>query len=463
MALNRQQIQQNIDALTEQGADKNTIQEYVTSVGKATPSSIEPTSKPKKDFLGKAAGAFDTVFGGGKVGELIGGLAAKSGLTGLSKEERQFVDLPSAKEVGGSAARAGLLFTPMGRGAQAIGAGAKALGAGAKLATDAGRIGVGAGTGFGFDVASGLEQGQDVSEAIKPGVGTAVGGGLPVLGALGRGVASNLATKIPKRFASSALKLTPKEAASKSGQKAVETLLSGRVGSKSKLLSQSQDNLTSLNEKIASSLRATPVARIGKTEIAKQIQLNKFFKDAGLSVNEVIDEIIARVPRARTLLLKKNLTLTEANRLRQIIDQTIGDPFFTAQNPGFSKELLNAFARTLSDTVKRKAPSGTRNLFTDLSNEISLFKQLEKSAQRGSGNQILSFGDLIGGGLGTAAAGPLGTLPGIALRRGLQSTPFLTGAAQLSQGIGRTLKKTPPALSNLSKPFLGLMNRQSSQ
>ena len=163
------------------------IDEVATQMGI---SSTQP--KPKKDLLGKAAGALDTVFGGGKVGELFGGLAAKSGLTGLSKEERQFVDLPSAKEVGGSAARAGLLFTPMGRGAQAISTGAKTLGAGAKLATGAGRIGVGAGTGFGFDVASGLEQGQDVSEAIKPGIGTAVGGGLPVVGGAlrlgGRGI-----------------------------------------------------------------------------------------------------------------------------------------------------------------------------------------------------------------------------------------------------------------------------------
>lgn len=412
----------------------------------STRSRIQSEKLPKQaetSLLDKTSTALDTVFGGKKVGELIGGLAVKSGLTGLSEEERQFVDLPSAKEVAGSAGRSALLFTPVGRGAQAIGAGAKTLGVGGKLATGLGRISAGAGTGFSFDVASSLEREEKGTDIFKPGLGTVVGGSLPILGAIGRGTSANLSEKLPKRLVSSALKLSPKQASSKSGQKAVEQMLSGRVGTAKSIFNQSQKQVDTLSKQITQQLKDAPSARIGKTEVAKKLQTNPFFQDAGLQTDEVIEEVIRLVPRARTLLQKRNLTLVEANRLRQIIDQTLGDRFFNMSNPPFSKDLLNSFSRTLSDTIKGKAPQGTRELFAELSKEVSLRNAVQNALVKGQGNQILSFGDLLGGGIGTAFGGPLGTIPGIVGRRAIQSTPALTGGAQISKGIGETLQSIP--------------------
>jgi len=151
-----------------------------------TPTNKQIPVQAQKTTLGKAAGVADTLFGGGKVGEAIG---SKLAPLFTPKEDRQYVDTstPSLKEIGGSAARSALLFTPVGRGAAALGTGARALGVGAKLASGLGKVGAGAATGYGFDVASGLEQGEDVADAVKPGIGALVGGGLPVAGGVAKG------------------------------------------------------------------------------------------------------------------------------------------------------------------------------------------------------------------------------------------------------------------------------------
>lgn len=103
-------------------------------------------------------------FGGKGVADLAGATMAK---IGAKSEAKQYVDFPTGKEVAGSALQLGANFLP-GAG---IGAtlGKKAL--------------VGAGTGFAMDVGSKLQQNKPTEEAITPGVGTAIGGALPVAGA----------------------------------------------------------------------------------------------------------------------------------------------------------------------------------------------------------------------------------------------------------------------------------------
>ena len=427
------------------------------------------------DFLGKAAGALDTVFGGGKIGEAIGTQIAKLGPDAqrLKKFEQQGVlpqgtseeafQGPSVGELAGSAARAALLFTPIGKGAQLAGAGAKALGAGAKainLARGAGAVGAGATTGAAFDTAGGVERGETIGEAIKPGAGALVGGALPIVGNIGKGIAQTLASSLPNRLVTSALKLTPKGAGSTGGKKAVARILEGRAGTAKGLLSEANTNVGTLSKDISSGLKESPKTTVvRKNEVVDRIKADDFFADAGFTSKEIIEEVTRLVPRARLLLRRKELNLEDANRLRQIIDQTLGDRFFTMQNPAANKEILNAFSRNLSELIKQRGPKGTRVLFDELTKEISLRNALNDRVTKGAGNQIISLGDLVVGGVGTAVGGGAGTLGAIVARRAIQSTPALTGAAQVSKKIGEAIQAIPDLESAPSKLLLNLLER----
>lgn len=149
-----------------------------------------PTLPPQKSFLQKAAGVTDAIFGGGKVGELIGNQAAKGNLgtfaqkvlvgRDLSPAEEKLVGAgPTGKQVAGSVAQAGLNFLPIGK----IAGGLKAATPLARLGT-AGKIAsnvvTGAGAGYGYDVASGLAAGKE--KPFAPGAGTVIGGAIPLVG-----------------------------------------------------------------------------------------------------------------------------------------------------------------------------------------------------------------------------------------------------------------------------------------
>lgn len=161
--------------------------------------STAPTLPPQKSFLQKAAGVTDAIFGGGKVGELIGNQAAKGNLgtfvqkalvgRDLSPAEEKLVGAgPKAKQVLGSAAQAALTFAPVGK----IATGLKALAPVAKLGATgkvASNVVAGGTAGYGYDVASGFANKE--TNPFEIGAGTVIGGGLPLAGPvaklLGRG------------------------------------------------------------------------------------------------------------------------------------------------------------------------------------------------------------------------------------------------------------------------------------
>lgn len=152
---------------------------FVTKQATRDTAGAPPSKLPAFDqFLQTGSKIADTIFGGGKVGEAIGTQAAKMGLTGLSQEERQYVDKgPTAGEIAGSAARSALLFTPVGRASSALGGGLARLGVPA--AQTLGKVGAGAGLGYGYDVATSVEDRESLADTLTPGVGTIVGGALP--------------------------------------------------------------------------------------------------------------------------------------------------------------------------------------------------------------------------------------------------------------------------------------------
>lgn len=101
---------------------------------------------------------------------------------------------PSMKETVGSAVQLGANFIPVGKLAQGITGAATALRAG-KAASSIGAVGSGALTGYAFDVGNNLETGQAPG---KPGIGTAVGTALPVMGVTANTIIKGLASKTPE-------------------------------------------------------------------------------------------------------------------------------------------------------------------------------------------------------------------------------------------------------------------------
>lgn len=84
----------------------------------------------------------------------------------LPQEQEGFVENPSLKQVAGSAIQTGALFTP----------GGAARGIAKKVA-------LGAGTGYALDVGSKMQGDKSVGDIAKPGLGTLLGGALPIAGA----------------------------------------------------------------------------------------------------------------------------------------------------------------------------------------------------------------------------------------------------------------------------------------
>lgn len=173
----RQQLDSIVSQMTANGENDDTVQFVVNDF-----KNKYSTEEPQESFLEKTSKVLDMFFGGGKVGELIGTQAAKTGITGLSEEERMAVTAaPSAREIAGSALQSAALFTPVGTMAKGITVGAKGLGL-IKGASALGKIGSGILSGELFDIASNLQQGKTGKEALTPGIGALIGGGIPALG-----------------------------------------------------------------------------------------------------------------------------------------------------------------------------------------------------------------------------------------------------------------------------------------
>ena len=136
------------------------------------------------------------------------------------------------------------------------------------------------------------------------------------------------------------------------------------------------------------------------------------------------------------------------------IPSTLGDRGFVTSQLPFNKEILRTFTNELREQVKTKAPGSTRQDFAELANEIRFRDAIANVMAQKSGNQLISFGDFIGGGLGGAFSAfgvvdPVTAIAaGIGTRRLLESVPFkLTSAKALEKvnQAGGVLEKLAPA------------------
>lgn len=403
--------------------------QYGEVVSARTPQQVE---KATKSGLQKTADVFDAIFGGGKIGELIGTQIAKIRAT---PEERKFISGPSAKEVAGDVAGIGLTL-----------GGLKGVGTAGKLGSRLLKTGA---LGAGFGASGALKGGGDGSDVAKGAIGGAiVGAGITGIGAGISSIARYATNVLPTRLMQSALGQNKAQLAG--GRDVSEFVLENkRFGTAQKLISESQKNIDSLSNQIKVALETGKPAttRILKNEITSDVA--KLINTGGgdITAKEIAETVTKLAPQSRALLNKQSLSLVEANKLRQTLDKIIGDRGFLSTQLPFNKEVLRAFSNILRERVKTLAPEGTRSAFDILSKEIRLRDSLTNKYAGKATNEVLNAFDIltaVGGGLATS---PVGGVVAVGGKRLAQSAIGKTG---LAVGLDVAGDKLTPILQKLT-------------
>jgi len=313
------------------------------------------------------------------------------------------------------------------------------------------------GLGAGLAASEAVSEGEDIGQVGKSAVaGGAIGAAIPVVGAGLRALGKQIQA-LPARFVNSALSRSKAEVLQDIAKDKVDdfakfVVSKKSIGSANKLLSESTDNVVKINGKINEALGLA----VRKGGLRTTIGVNNFLDDivklpeaqGALLKRPDVKSIIERLaPQTKQLLRKSSLTIEEANKLRQLVDKTLGDRAFLGGQLSSDKIILKKFADNLREVVKTKAPNGIRELFTEISNEIRFRDGLLERIAKRQGNQVLSFGDFIGGGLGGIFGGGIpGAFAGVATRRAIESVPFKIGSAKTINA----LTKVAPILDSLA-------------
>lgn len=289
---------------------------------------------------------------------------------------------------------------------------------------------------------TGLQTG-DINEAKNAGV---VGAALPIAGKILSVPFKATLEYFPKRLVQAAVGQGKEEL--RAGKDVSDYILKNkRVGTFNSLLNQSEAQMTHLNGQIAKNLgQATENGvLINKNNVIGEL-VDKINKDGGAINHEEINNMLHDlVPQARGLLQKETLNPIEANRLRQLVDRTVGDRNFLKNQLPFKQDVLRDFANNLRETVKQNAPEDTRGLFDDLSKEITLRNALFKKYGGNEGKSLVKWGDIL-----AALPGSFGGIPGVvgsvAAKRAVESPYVLTGVANNLSKI----KELTPILDKLA-------------
>ena len=287
----------------------------------------------------------------------------------------------------------------------------------------------------------------------------------PIVGGILSKAGAALFKKLPERLVRKAIGQSKKELlAGKDVSKFA--LDKKKFGTGQSILSESESQIETLSNKISANLKSIPVtqSKISVKNIADDVARKINEQGGNITTQEVRDIIIKLAPQAKGLLGKPTTGLLNANYLRQSVDKTLGDRgFLTAQLP-FNKEVLRTFTNTLREQVKEKAPKGTRELFDDLSSEITLRNALTENLTKEQLSKGLGLTDIMVG-LGFGAGGGIAPAIGaVGAKKVLESRPFLTGAGitldQLSKLAPILEKLTPAERGAISQVIQQLLNKE---
>ena len=288
------------------------------------------------------------------------------------------------------------------------------------------------------------QEGEVTPEALqRAGTAAAVSGGF-TLATAGLGeLAKRAQENIPKALVEGLVKQTPTQRLKK-GDIADFLVQTQRVGTADDILQQTDDAITTLNKTIGNQLDEAVAA--GKTVKTRTLikEITEELNEQGAEVtDDAVMEVIERLsPQTKGIFkqsLKKNISLTDANKLRSGIDKSLGDRAFLADKNTFDKNILLQFSNSLRNNVKDTAGGTVRESFEELSKNITLKQALQRRAVAGTGGNAISGLDILLGTGGFIGGGPIAGLSAVAIRRGLETPIFRTNAARAITNADRVL------------------------
>lgn len=372
--------------------------------------------KKPQSLLKKTSNVLNTVFGGGKIGDVIGTQIAKRSSAGklLSQQEKEGMapkgsldetfKNPTGKEIVGDVLGVASTFIPAGKVAK--GATSALRSVGMKKGVNAlGKLGAGLATGAAFDVSNSLIQNESGADIVKPGLGTALGSVAPVAN-IAKNFSVRFGAEQAPRIVNSLIKPLSKDFSYGKNP--------GRAIAEEKIVANNFDDLIQgINEarskvgerigQIGESLSREPILRISQTlngldeamrSAAKQnnptlLQRIKNVKDAILyklepSLDEVGNISIKKVSERKL----DGLTFSEARDvLREIGDMTQ----FTG-NPSDDK-LVNSALKSIYGSIKQETLSAARKINPSVAKEFE--KLTEKYADLTSAEVAAKYRDKI--------------------------------------------------------------------
>jgi len=398
---------------------------------------------------------------GEKVGQAIGTLGGlgvtavkeKLGMVPEGSTSMYDTSAPSPKQVIGDAAM--MLLTP-----QSLGG--KTLGTGGKIATDllnsakanptvSNLVGKSLQSGIQgayFGAAQGMKDDKSFTDIVRNTGGNAVVSSLfPTANIAVTKAVGGLVDTLPRSMTRSFLNQTKRELM-KGKDMSDKFLEGGRIGTVSSLLDNSKKMVTNLNTSIGEALNAPgyKTKMIDRNTWLDSLVKNINDKGGAITRKELLADIQSDVPGGAGLLKQNKLTLPELDKLRRRIGDSLSDSAWLANKSTFSKQNLKNIYGTLSEEVKKNAPTEVRGMFEDLSKEHSIHDAL---AGRAAEKAHISLKEIIGA-LGLGLVNPVAGIVGFGGIKAAESAPARTLTAQALYQGGKKLKEIAPAVRNVA-------------
>lgn len=366
------------------------------------------------------------------IADQYGSSLARTGLNlSGNKESAKLVGNPSLGKVVGSAIQTGANFIP-------------GVGTEASLLTKAA---IGLGTGYAFDVGKNLQQGRAVIDAFKPGIGTVIGGALPIIGKILGYTTKNLPAKLAQKLEDTNLRLTPVERQNlaKKGQDIVNYLANKRViGSPASRYAKLDSLYNQMEDKVSAQI-AKKNTLYFKDEIIREISK---IPDAFANDPELQSEAITTTER-----LIKNL---QARNSTTLTGQVVNDFKRNYMKRAFAKNATDvisesrlAIAATLNGQLRSKV-KGLEALNEEYGIIIASRRALQKALSR---PQIGLTGKIAGIAAGSAVGSVLS--PGIGTATGAIVGPTI-GKAIAGTRVRSTIGAGAQTIANIAQKISSL-------
>lgn len=452
MALSQEELQKAISKYSLNGASTGGNVD-IDSIVESRYQEVKQSIVPEKTKLEKTQGIVGKLFAGEKIGEAIGTLFARTKQSEQAKKDFGELPLPSGKEIIGD----------IGRGALEI-AGAKGLGLGKTALSTIGR---GAGLGAGFGATGAMKENKDIGSIVSDTVSGATTGAVTAGLFEGAGaVLKGIADKLPRRLVQSAIKQSPKEL--ESGKDLTDWILkNAKFGTTQSLYKESVANAKKYEQVIDKVLDKSTVT-VPRNGLFTMFQASDIAQKQQLKPAQILKTITTVAPSTKQLLSKKILTHKEVNTLRKILDKSLGSKAFLTQELSNQKDIARSFSNELRNIVKENAPKSAkiRDVFDEWSKEITLQGNLRSKLAK-SRNQLVGVGDVFGTLIGSSVS-PEGAIAGVALKRGIESTPFKTGMAitvdRLDKALSPILEQLEPAMqTKIIQAIVDVANQEENK